>query len=55
MTGLPIFLGFLLNIMEPEAMSKLWTTTIGWIVLTVIIIMEAFGYFIINKITSIDV
>jgi tight adherence protein B len=55
MTGLPIFLGVLLNFMEPEAMSKLWTTTIGWIVLTIIIIMEALGYFIISKITSIDV
>jgi len=55
MTGLPVFLGVLLNFMEPEAMSKLWTTTIGWIVLTVIIIMEAIGYFIINKITKIDV
>lgn len=55
MTGLPIFLGVLLNFMEPEAMSKLWTTTIGWIVLTIIVIMEAFGYFIISKITSIDV
>ena len=55
MTGLPVFLGVLLNFMEPEAMSKLWTTTIGWIVLTIIIIMEALGYFIINKITSIDV
>lgn len=55
MTGLPIFLGVLLNFMEPEAMSKLWTTTIGWIVLSIIIIMEGMGYFIINKITSIDV
>ena len=55
MTGLPVFLGFLLNFMEPEAMSKLWTTTIGWAVLTIVIIMEACGYFIINKITSIDV
>ena len=55
MTGLPIFLGVLLNFMEPEAMSKLWTTTIGWIVLSIIIVMEAMGYFIINKITSIDV
>jgi len=55
MTGLPVFLGVLLNFMEPEAMSKLWTTTIGWIVLVIIIVMEALGYFIINKITSIDV
>lgn len=55
MTGLPVLLAVLLNFMEPEAMSKLWTTTIGWIVLTVIIMMEALGYFMINKITSIDV
>ncbi len=55
MTGLPVFLGVLLNFMEPEAMSKLWTTTIGWIVLTIVIFMEALGYIIINKITSIDV
>lgn len=55
MTGLPIFLGFVLNFIEPEAMSKLWTTTIGWIVLGFIIVMEGLGYFIINKITSIEV
>ena len=55
MTGLPILLGVLLNFMEPEAMSKLWTTTIGWVVLTIIIVMEAMGYFMISKITSIDV
>lgn len=55
MTGLPILLGVLLNFMEPEAMAKLWTTTIGWVVLTIIIVMEALGYFMITKITSIDV
>ncbi|GJM05199.1 MAG: membrane protein [marine bacterium B5-7] len=55
MSGLPIFLGFVLNFIEPEAMSKLWTTTLGWIVLTLIIIMEALAYFTISKITSIDV
>ncbi len=55
MTGLPILLGVLLNFMEPEAMSKLWTTTIGWVVLTIIIVMEGLGYFMISKITSIDV
>lgn len=55
MTGLPVLLGVLLNFMEPEAMSKLWTTTIGYIVLGIIIMMEILGYFMINKITSIDV
>ncbi|MGB1882608.1 MAG: type II secretion system F family protein [Gammaproteobacteria bacterium] len=55
MTGLPILLGMLLNFLEPEAMSKLWTTGVGWMVLAVIIGMEAAGYVIIRKITSIDV
>jgi len=55
MSGLPILLGVLLNFIEPEAMSKLWTTTVGYLVLVVIIIMEMLGYFMISKITSIDV
>jgi tight adherence protein B len=55
MTGLPILLGFLLNFMEPDAMSKLWTTPIGWALLVVILIMESMGYFLIKKITTIDV
>ena len=55
MTGLPILLGILLNFMEPEAMSKLWTTPIGWALCVVIVIMLSMGYFLIRKITSIDV
>lgn len=55
MTGLPVLLGVLLNFLEPEAMSKLWTTGIGWAVLSIIVVMEALGYVMIKKITSIDV
>ena len=55
MTGLPVLLGVLLYFMEKEAMEKLWTTTIGWVVMAVIIIMEFMGYAMIRKITSIDV
>jgi len=55
MTGLPVLMGFLLYLLEPEAMSKLWTTPIGYGVLCVIIVMEALGYFMIKKITTIDV
>jgi tight adherence protein B len=55
MTGLPVLLGVLLNFLEPESMSKLWSTGIGWTVLSVIIVMELMGYFMIRKITSIDV
>jgi len=50
-----VLLAVLLNFMEPEAMSKLWTTTIGYVVLSVIIMMEVLGYLMISKITSIDV
>lgn len=55
MTGLPILLGVLLNFLEPQAMSKLWTTGVGWMVLLVIVVMEVMGYAMIKKITSIDV
>jgi tight adherence protein B len=55
MTGLPVLLGLLLNFLEPESMEKLWTTGIGWTVLAVIVVMEMLGYFMIRKITSIDV
>ncbi|NVJ51649.1 MAG: type II secretion system F family protein [Gammaproteobacteria bacterium] len=55
MTGLPILLGFVLFQMEPEHMSKLWTQWYGWIVIALVIIMEAIGYFFIRKIVNIDV
>jgi len=55
MTGLPILLGVLLNFLEPEAMEKLWTTPVGWVVLTIIVVMLGLGYFMISKITTIDV
>jgi tight adherence protein B len=55
MTGLPVLLAVLLNFLEPEAMSKLWTTTIGYMTLVVIVVMELMGYVMIRKITSIDV
>ena len=55
MTGLPILLGVVLMQIEPEAMSKLFTTPIGWGTLAVIVVMEFLGYMTIQKITSIDV
>lgn len=55
MAGLPLFLGGLLMKMEPEAMSKLFTTETGWVVLSVIVVMETLGFFAIQKITTIDV
>ncbi len=55
MTGLPILLACALNVIEPEAMNKLYTTTIGYVVLGVIVVMLGIGFSIIRKITTIDV
>jgi tight adherence protein B len=55
MTGLPIMIGAILFFIEREAMEKLFTTTTGWIVLCIIIVMEVLGYFFISKVTTIDV
>ncbi len=55
MTGLPIMIGAILFFIEREAMEKLFTTTTGWVVLAIIIVMEVLGYFFINKVTTIDV
>jgi tight adherence protein B len=55
MTALPLFLGLLLYFLEPESMSMLFTDPKGWVVLTVVIIMEALGYYFIQKVVTIDV
>ncbi len=55
MTGLPIVLVVLLNFIEHEAVSKLWTTPIGWMVSGAALVWITIGYFMINKVTSIDV
>lgn len=55
MTGLPIFLIFVLRHMEPKAMAPLFGSPIGWAVLAVIGTMEFVGYQAIRKITHIDV
>jgi tight adherence protein B len=36
-------------------MSQLFTTPIGWGLLSVIVVMETLGYIFIKKVTSIDV
>lgn len=55
MTGLPVLLGFLLNWLEPEAMGRMFNTTLGWLVFGVCAVMLTLGFLWIKKITSIDV
>lgn len=52
---LPLFLLWVLTQMEPEAMSLLWTTRMGWGVLVAVAIMEFFGVMLIRRIVAIDV
>lgn len=55
MTGLPVMLGLLLNWLEPEAMGRMFDTTIGWVVFGVSAMMLTMGFIWIKKITSIDI
>lgn len=55
MTCLPLVLGYILYLMEPEQMSLLWTQWYGWLVMGLVAFMEIAGYLVIRKIVNIDV
>lgn len=52
---LPVALMLVLNKMEPEAMSFLWHSRIGWGTLAVLSVLEFLGVYVIRKIIAIDV
>lgn len=54
-TLLPFLILGVLLITEPEATQPIFTTLLGWIFLTVIIVMEVVGGLMIKKIVSIDI
>ncbi len=51
---LPVLVGIGLSFLDPESMSKLVSTTIGYVVLAVMVVMQVMGFIFIRKITSID-
>ena len=53
--AIPPLLGLVFYSTDPEFMKPLFTTTIGWLIIMVIIALEAVGFFIIMKIIKIDV
>jgi len=55
MSGLPLLVMYMLFQLEPAAMSKLWTTHIGWATCAVILFFEGIGVYLIRKIVAIDV
>lgn len=52
---LPLVLMAVLNKMEPDAMSMLWHTRMGWGTLVLIGLFEFMGIYVIRKIVAIDV
>jgi tight adherence protein B len=55
MSCLPVFLLLALLRIEPQAMSMLFTTKIGWLTMITIVCMQTLGFLAIRKITTIDV
>ncbi|HLU19407.1 MAG TPA: type II secretion system F family protein [Pusillimonas sp.] len=55
MVSLPLALALVLNHLDPYAMAHLWHSSVGWIVLTVIAILEVIGIFLIRRIVDIQV
>ena len=54
-TALPFFLGGLIYLVTPEFMSGLFTDPCGLVMVGVSLVMVGLGYFLINKIVSIEV
>lgn len=52
---LPVLLLCVLSKMEPDAMSMLWTTRIGYGTIASVMLLEFFGIWLIRKIVAIDV
>jgi len=53
--ALPLFLGFVLYLMDPEMMKPMFTTPIGYVLIGLVVFMLAIGGFIIKKIITIDI
>jgi tight adherence protein B len=52
---MPPFLGVILSYTDPDLMKPMFTTLLGWVILTGVVILEFIAFFVIQKITRIDV
>ena len=53
--AMPILLGLGITLIDPELMRPMFTTTLGYILIGFIILLEVMGYIFIKKITTVDV
>jgi len=51
----PPFMAGVLSQTDPELMKPVFTTPIGWAILTAVVILELVAFFVIQKVTKIDV
>jgi tight adherence protein B len=54
-TAMPFVLGFILWMMDPVLISRLWTTWLGWIFLFAMLVLQAMGAWIMSRIIRIRV
>jgi tight adherence protein B len=52
LAGLPLFLGMILYVLNPENMSLLWQRSVGVKMLEAAVVMETVGLLIIRKIVQ---
>lgn len=55
LTALPLLLGLLLNKMNPEAFSLMYTTFMGWVIMIFIVIWGGIGFFFMWKSVQVKV
>ncbi|MFN7974834.1 MAG: type II secretion system F family protein [Acidobacteriota bacterium] len=53
--AMPFVMAGILTFMNPEFMSPLFNTILGWVFLTIIGMMMTTGYFVIRKLTTIEI
>ena len=53
--AMPFVLMYILYLMEPEMISLLWTTLLGWVMLLMMLTLQFVGAWMIKKIVTIDV
>jgi len=51
----PPFMGGVLSQTDPEMMKPMFSTPIGWAILSAVVILEVVAFFVIQKVTKIDV
>jgi tight adherence protein B len=55
MSALPLVLGAVLWVLEPEHMRKLFTEPLGWLTLAGVLLLELGGFVLLRKIVRIEV